>query len=108
MLFFEFILYLIITFLLLGLRFGFALIVIVLSVNIFLAIFAKTLSPDEGRVLTEHALKYLEFYVYGMWVIGAIWRLLTFKRNWIDFKARWLERKKTNNIISKYQSSKKS
>ena len=95
-----------VNFLLLGLRAGFALIVTVLAVCLLVLMYSMYF-PDAVKVSTETARNYLVYYIYVMWAIGAIWRLLTFKDKWALFKAKRQANKKTNEIIRKYKSSTK-
>lgn len=100
---FEVIFYLALTFLLLGFRVGFALIISVISFIFLNVMYCSALSLDESKNFSEHVLKYLEYYVYVMWGIGVVWRILTFRRNWSNFMESWKRYKTINTIIKNYK-----
>lgn len=87
MLFLKFLFYAVINFSLLGFRFGIALIVTVIAWSVFIVFYSKYISSD-GKEFTECAIMYLTFYIYAMWAIGAVWRLLKLKQAWKNFKGR--------------------
>ncbi|MBD8109313.1 hypothetical protein [Erwinia persicina] len=72
--------YIIITFFLLGFRFGFALIISAISMIALNAAFCLTLSPEHSKEFSSVSLKCIEYYIYAILLIGLIWRVLTFRR----------------------------
>ncbi|QXN65242.1 hypothetical protein [Serratia fonticola] len=93
------------SFLLLGWKMGGALIVSVFSVQFFSALAMLIMDIQSPAIVFDIVARYLQYYIYAMWLLGFIWRLATCKQILSEFKSRRLERKQLNKVISKYQKS---
>lgn len=82
---------------------GGALIVSVVSVQFFSALAILILDIQSPDIVLDIVATYLQYYIYAMWSLGFIWRLMTYKKVWSDFKSRRLEQMKLKQVLNKYQ-----
>ncbi|WP_139102354.1 hypothetical protein [Serratia sp. 14-2641] len=92
------------SFLLLGWKMGVGMILSVFSLMLLLAIVMLIVGIDTQSEMSIIGLKGVAYYIYAMWIMGAIWRVATYKRTWNDFKTKVLERKKINLVLNKYRN----
>ncbi|MCW2456371.1 UNVERIFIED_ORG: hypothetical protein M2414_004128 [Rahnella aquatilis] len=95
---------LILTFLLLGWRFGFAFITLMLAMVLCVCIYAIGMDISDRKNLFSLTAGYMNYFIYTMWTIGAAWRLSLYKNILFDFKGFMTRRKYMNTIeIGKYK-----
>lgn len=91
------------SFLLLGWRVGGGMILSVFSLMLLSIFIILSVDVDAQLEVQEIATTCVICYVLAMWIIGAIWRLMTYKRIWNDFKKTRLEQREIKMVLNKYQ-----
>lgn len=81
----ESLIYLLITFVLLGFRFGIGLIASVIGWLFVISLYGVYLHPENSLGFSRSFIKYIEYYIYAMWCIGLILRIAKL-RDWIKTK----------------------